>query len=287
MWLGTDLVFEAFTFHIVETEYGVFQIHGYPYDETMSTFIVETDEETWRRAGLDAREAHPFAPGENDEESIAFCRELFADILGGHTLVANNSRWLNFNTVRNAHWCARATSCCSATRRTPRTSRSGRARSSRWRTPSPSRGRSATADDVRGALTAYEDERRPVVESTQRAAQASLEWFEGIARYVGQEPSVVRVQPAHAQPPHHVRQPAPARPRVRRERRRRLHPVRAGLQRPRADPADVPAVPPARSRAAQPRRRLADGHVHRGRRRRERLPSRPPRRARPWAAPRS
>ena len=28
------------------------------------------------------------------------------------------------------------------------------------------------------------------MESTQRAAQASLEWFEGIARYVGQEPSV-------------------------------------------------------------------------------------------------
>ena len=68
MWLGTDLVFEAFTFHIVETEYGVFQIHAYPYDETMSTFIVETDEETWRRAGLDAREALAFAPGENDED---------------------------------------------------------------------------------------------------------------------------------------------------------------------------------------------------------------------------
>ena len=53
MWLGTDLVFEAFTFHIVETEWGVFQLHCYPFDEsTMSTFIVETDEATWGRAGL-------------------------------------------------------------------------------------------------------------------------------------------------------------------------------------------------------------------------------------------
>ena len=33
MWLGTDLVFEAFTFYIVPTEYGIFQIHAYPYDE--------------------------------------------------------------------------------------------------------------------------------------------------------------------------------------------------------------------------------------------------------------
>jgi anthraniloyl-CoA monooxygenase len=35
-------------------------------------------------------------------------------------------------------------------------------------------------------LASYEEERRPIVESTQRAAQASLEWFEGISRYVDQ-----------------------------------------------------------------------------------------------------
>src|SRR5690606_15793154 len=41
---------------------------------------------------------------------------------------------------------------------------------------------------VEVALDAYGAERRPVVESTQRAAQASLEWFEAIGRYVGQPP---------------------------------------------------------------------------------------------------
>jgi anthraniloyl-CoA monooxygenase len=40
--------------------------------------------------------------------------------------------------------------------------------------------------EVTDAIAAYEAERRPIVESTQRAAQASLEWFEGIARYVEQ-----------------------------------------------------------------------------------------------------
>ena len=34
----------------------------------------------------------------------------------------------------------------------------------------------------------YEAERRPVVVSTQRAAQASLEWFENMTQYVGQDP---------------------------------------------------------------------------------------------------
>ena len=42
--------------------------------------------------------------------------------------------------------------------------------------------------DVDTALTAYEAERRPVVVSTQRAAQASLEWFENLEQYVHQEP---------------------------------------------------------------------------------------------------
>src|SRR5262249_39079714 len=42
-------------------------------------------------------------------------------------------------------------------------------------------------EDVPGATAAYEAERRPVVESTQRAAQGSLEWFEGIGRYADQD----------------------------------------------------------------------------------------------------
>ena len=42
--------------------------------------------------------------------------------------------------------------------------------------------------DLAAALAAYEADRRPIVESTQRAAQGSLEWFEGIARYVQQPP---------------------------------------------------------------------------------------------------
>jgi anthraniloyl-CoA monooxygenase len=42
--------------------------------------------------------------------------------------------------------------------------------------------------DLAAALEAYEQERRPVVLSTQRAAQASLEWFENLGQYLRQEP---------------------------------------------------------------------------------------------------
>ncbi len=70
----------------------------------MSTFIVETGEETWRAAGLDAVPAGSLAPGVSDERSVQFARELFADALEGHELYANNSKWINFVTVRNRCW---------------------------------------------------------------------------------------------------------------------------------------------------------------------------------------
>src|SRR5699024_7176275 len=105
MWLGTSKVFESFTFSIKDTPHGVMQLHGYPYDDKGSTFIVELRDEVWRRAGLDRTTGgRELAPGESDDESIARVREIFADELDGHEVMANNSKWLRFTTVRNESW---------------------------------------------------------------------------------------------------------------------------------------------------------------------------------------
>jgi anthraniloyl-CoA monooxygenase len=193
MWLGTDLVFEAFTFHIVETEWGVFQIHGYPYDATMSTFIVETDEATWRRAGFDSTEDKAFAPGENDEEAIERFREMFAEQLQGHQLLANNSKWLNFQTIRNLDWKHENLVLLGDAAHTAHFSIGSGTKLAMEDATALAWALKDAAEaggpiDVTAALTSYEEDRRPIVESTQRAAQASLEWFEGISRYVGQTP---------------------------------------------------------------------------------------------------
>ena len=37
IWLGTDLVFEAFQFFVKQTDWGTMQIHGYPFSATGST----------------------------------------------------------------------------------------------------------------------------------------------------------------------------------------------------------------------------------------------------------
>lgn len=187
MWLGTSLVFDAFKFFFVETDAGIFQVHAYPYSDRMSTFIVETSEETWRRAGFDRFAKREHLPGESDTRSIALCQELFAGLLGGHRLVANNSRWISFVTVRNRTWRdgrlvllgdAAHTAHFSIGSGTKLAMEDGLALAAcLYEQP-----------DVVTALAAYEAERRPVVESTQRAAAASRLWFESVVQYVGQEP---------------------------------------------------------------------------------------------------
>lgn len=193
VWLSAPFAFDAFRFEIVETDAGVMQLHGYPYavpaassasSGGASTVIVEMREEVWRRAGLDAC---------GEEETAKRCAAYFADALGGRPLTGNRSQWTAFRTVVNDRW---------------------------WHEPSPGGGavvllgdaahtahfsvgsgtKLAVEDalalaacveeqpDVPAALAAYEAERRPVVASTQRAAHASREWFEDLARHLGRPP---------------------------------------------------------------------------------------------------
>jgi len=187
MWLGTDRVFEAFQFFVKQTEWGTMQVHGYPYSDAGSTFIVEMHEDVWRRAGFDATEGTEFPPGTSDEYALRRLRELFAGELAGHQLFANNSKWLNFTTVRNERWHHGNLVLVGDAAHTAHFSIGSGTKLAM----EDSLALAACLHehpDVETALAAYEAERRPVVESTQRAAQASLEWFENIGMYTRNEP---------------------------------------------------------------------------------------------------
>jgi anthraniloyl-CoA monooxygenase len=178
MWLGTDVVYDAFKFFITETEHGVVQAHAYPYDDRMSTFIVEMNERTWKRLGL----------GELSlEDSVSWSSELFAEALEGRRLFSNKSRWINFVTVRNRRWCTDNVVLLGDAAHTAHFSIGSGTKLAMEDAVALAWAFRSFGDDVASATSAYETERRPIVESTQRAAQASLEWFEGIARYVDQE----------------------------------------------------------------------------------------------------
>jgi anthraniloyl-CoA monooxygenase len=187
IWLGTDLVFEAFEFFIKDTDWGVMQVHAYPMNAEQSTFIVEMHEDVWRAAGFDKVDADSLPPGVSDEESIARIGEIFADVLDGHQLIANNSKWVSFQTIRNKTLVHDNLVLLGDAAHTAHFSIGS--------------GTKLAMEDalalaacvfeqptIEAALKAYDEERGPVIKSTQRSAQASLEWFEELVQYVDQEP---------------------------------------------------------------------------------------------------
>lgn len=187
MWLATDKVFDAFKFYIRDTPHGVMQIHGYPYDATGSTFIIEMHDSVWRSAGFEAFADREWSPGESDEKSITLVKELFTDVLDGHQVMANNSRWISFTTIRNEHWRHDNVVILGDAAHTAHFSIGSGTKLAMEDALSLAAclEEHSTLD---GALAAYEEERKPVVLSTQRAAQASLEWFENLGQYTHQEP---------------------------------------------------------------------------------------------------
>jgi anthraniloyl-CoA monooxygenase len=188
MWLGTDLVFEAFKFFVKDTKYGTMQIHGYPYSDEGSTFIVEMSPDVWEAAGFDETAHEVFPSGASDEKAISKIRSIFAEELDGHEVLANNSKWLNFTTVRNRSWRHGNIVLLGDAAHTAHFSIGSGTKLAM----EDSLALAACLhehQDVEAALSAYETERRPVVESTQRAAQASLEWFERIGQYKDQDPT--------------------------------------------------------------------------------------------------
>jgi anthraniloyl-CoA monooxygenase len=190
IWLGTDLVFDAFKFYILDTPAGIMQVHGYPYSDRASTFILEMHEDVWRRAGF--TEAAGLVPGQSDEASIERIGDLCADVFGGPSgsklsLVANNSRWTTFTTVRCRTWRHENVVLLGDAAHTAHFSIGSGTKLAM----EDALALAACLHEQPGvgqALAAYETERRPVVASTQRAAQASLEWFENLGQYADQDP---------------------------------------------------------------------------------------------------
>lgn len=195
IWLAADFAFDAFRFEVAETEHGVMQLHGYPYsrpspgphpstrptgpsNEGASTVIVEMRQEVWHAAGFDDMD---------ETESVARCAKIFADALGGRPLKSNNSAWTTFRTVVNERWShgnvvllgdAAHTAHFSIGSGTKLAVEDALALAACLR----------EQPTLEKALTAYEMERRPVVASTQRAARASLEWFEDLPLHLSQPP---------------------------------------------------------------------------------------------------
>jgi anthraniloyl-CoA monooxygenase len=179
VWFGTDLVFDAFTFIFKETEHGLFNVHAYPYDEERSTFIVECPLETW----LGAR-----PPDRSEEDTLAFCEQLFARDLRGHELFSNRSIWLDFPKVVNGVWHQGRVVLVGDAAHTAHFSIGSGTKLAMEDSIALASSLVRRGWDVEAALVDYELERAPVVERTQAAASESAAYFGRIASYTHLEP---------------------------------------------------------------------------------------------------
>ena len=182
IWFGTTKHYDSLTFIFEENEHGIFGVHGYPYDEHTSTFIVETDEGSWRKAGLDRFVESTLASGKSDFASMAYCQKLFAKHLDGHELLANNSKWLNFPRVRNETWHHGNIVLMGDAAHTAHFSVGSGTKMAMEDAIALSQALSEQ-QDIPTALDAYERVRRPEVERIQRAARPSLAWWESFRHY--------------------------------------------------------------------------------------------------------
>ncbi|MDQ4137074.1 MAG: bifunctional salicylyl-CoA 5-hydroxylase/oxidoreductase, partial [Pseudomonadota bacterium] len=177
-WMGSTRPLDAFTFIFQETEWGPFIAHAYQYEAGRSTWVFETDPETFARAGLaDMSEA----------ESARLMERIFGWFLDGHPILTNRSIWRSFPMIRSKRWVldnkvligdAKATAHFSIGSGTKLAMEDAIALAEAFR-KDPS---------VAGALALYEIGRREEVEKTQHAADVSLVWFEHVARFWNFDP---------------------------------------------------------------------------------------------------
>jgi anthraniloyl-CoA monooxygenase len=189
IWLGTTLPFDAFTFIVVRNESGVYQVHGYRFDEQWSTFIVECDDASWRAAGFDRMSA---------DETVSACEAMFAPWLHGHRLYANAKHqaaapWLSFTRVSNECWYHDNIVLLGDAAHTAHFSIGSGTKLAMEDAIVLAREIGSVANPREGdaltdALERYQDERRTEALRLQNAARNSMEWFENVKRYVHLEP---------------------------------------------------------------------------------------------------
>jgi anthraniloyl-CoA monooxygenase len=172
-WMGSTKPLDAFTFIFQETEWGPFIAHAYQYEAGRSTWIFETDPDTFERAGL---------KGLGERESADRMAEIFGWFLDGHPLLINRSMWRNFPMIRSKRWVrgnmvllgdAKATAHFSIGSGTKLAMEDAIALADAMK----------GAPSIAAALDRYEQGRREEVEKTQHAADVSLVWFEHVDRF--------------------------------------------------------------------------------------------------------
>ena len=183
VWLGANLSLPGFFYSFRENEHGLWNMHAYMYAPGESTIVIETTDDAWRSSGLAI---------DDQPATAAYVERVFAEDLKGGRALTNRSLWRQFPTITLATWQANASG-------TPIVLLGDAAHTAHYAIGSGTKlaledaialhqALMAQPNDLGGALTAYEAQRRDEVGRTQHSANVSLAWFENVRRFWELEP---------------------------------------------------------------------------------------------------
>ena len=177
-WLATTLPLDNFTFAFRRNEHGWWWVHGYRYEEGMSTWIAECNHQAWLNAGMDAF---------SEEDTRAYIEEVFREDLQGHPIITNRSLWREFPVVSNARLCHGNIVLLGDAGRSAHFSIGSGTKLAMEDAITLAHVFQQHGNRVSVALDAYQEVRKPEADRLQRTAVTSLRWFENVDRYARQE----------------------------------------------------------------------------------------------------
>ena len=183
IWLGTDKVFDAFTWPFVRTSSGWLWANAYGIDTESSSFVVECSADTWTGLGFDTM---------TPQETLSLLEKIFERHLDGHHLVQQvrgdaKVSWLNFRNLTNRHWYDGKTVLMGDAAHTTHFSIG-------FGTRLAIEDAMTLADklreqgDLQLALESYEKERQAEISQPQSDGHFSALWFENLPRYINLKP---------------------------------------------------------------------------------------------------
>jgi 2-polyprenyl-6-methoxyphenol hydroxylase-like FAD-dependent oxidoreductase len=171
-WYGVETPYSAHTLTFVSGRGNTYCAHHYRYTPVKSTIVTEVDGATWLRSGMSVM---------SDDERKDMMEEVFVDTLGGRKLVSNRSVWRRWHLVMNGTWHHRNIVLVGDALRTAHPSIGSGTRLAMEDAIALWRAFQVAGTDVSSAFKLFEQHRRPVRGNLNKAAEASIAWYESVA----------------------------------------------------------------------------------------------------------
>ena len=178
VWMGSTKPLDAFTYFFKNTPYGPFVAHSYQYEEGKSTWVIETTEEAFQKAGFII---------DDEQGTKEKLEKIFEKELDGHPLLTNKSHWRNFPLITNKKWYKDNVILLGDAVASAHFSIGSGTKLAMEEAIALAGSVIQHEGNVNKIFSHYEETFRPRVESIQNAANISMAWFESMDRHIKQK----------------------------------------------------------------------------------------------------